>query len=121
MGHGRYGPIRSHPRTSKDEVNTKGKTGQIKYGGSMANMQMWNKEIPAFSLPRLIDCPLQPGNLKISERACLKRYRVAQNRNIENRYGADIFSYFFNQGLLKCQRCPVAKTMVSKSYPAMSG
>jgi hypothetical protein len=86
----------------------------------MANTQMWRKEIPAFSLPRLIDCPLQPGNLKISERACLKRYRVALNRNIENCYGADIFSYFFNLGLLKCQRCPVAKTMASKFYPLMS-
>jgi hypothetical protein len=88
---------------------------------SMANTQMWNKEFPVFSLLRLIACPLQPGNLKISERACLKRYRVALNRNIENCYGKDIFSYFLNQGLLKCQRCPVVNTMASKSYPAMSG
>jgi hypothetical protein len=87
----------------------------------MANMQMWNKEFPVFSLPRLIDCPFQPGNLKISESACLKRYQVAQNRNIENCYGKDVFSYFLNQGLLKCQRCPVVKTMASQSYPTVSG
>jgi hypothetical protein len=89
--------------------------------GSMANAQSWNKELPAFSLPRLIDCPLQPGNLKISERACLKRYRVAQIRNIGNGNGENAFSYFLNQGLLKCQRCPIVKTMASQSYPAMSG
>ena len=79
----------------------------------MADTQMWNQELPAFSFPRLIDCPLQPGNLKISERACLKRYQVALNRKMENNNGEDIFNYFLNQGLLKCQRCPIAKTMAS--------
>jgi hypothetical protein len=79
----------------------------------MANTQRWNQELPAFSFPRLIDCPLQPGNLKISERACLKRYQVALNRKMENNNGEDIFNYFLNQGLLKCQRCPIAKTMAS--------
>jgi hypothetical protein len=87
---------------------------------SMANTQRWNKEFPVFSLPRLIDCPLQPGNLKISESACLKRYQLALNSNVENGTGKDIFTYFLNQGLLKCQRCPVAKTMASETYPAVS-
>jgi len=87
----------------------------------MADKQMRRKELPAFSLPRLIDCPHQPGNLKISERACLKRHRVALNRNIGNGHGDNILSYFLNQGLLKCQRCPIVKTMASQSYPAMSG
>jgi hypothetical protein len=87
----------------------------------MADTQSWSKESPAFSFPRLIDCPLQPGNLKISERACLKRYQVALNRNIGNNHGENNFIYFLNQGLLKCQRCPVVKTMASYSYPEMSG
>ncbi len=77
----------------------------------MANTQMWNKEFPIFSLPRLIDCPLQPGNLKISKRACLKRYQMALNRNIGNCSGENSFSFFLNQGLLKCQQCPIVKTM----------
>lgn len=79
----------------------------------MADTQRWSEELPAFSSPRLIDCPHQPGNLKISERACLKRYRVALNRNIGNGYGENSFNYSLNQGLLKCQRCPIAKTMAS--------
>jgi len=83
----------------------------------MATVQMWTKELPPFSFPRMIDCPLQPGNLKITERACLKRYRIAQTRNIENYNGEDIFNYFLNQGLLKCQRCPIVKTMASNSDP----
>jgi hypothetical protein len=87
----------------------------------MADIQTWSKELPAFSFPRLIDCPLQPGNLKISETACLKRYRVAQIRNIGNGNGENMFSYFLNQGLLKCQRCPIVKTMASQFNPGMSG
>jgi hypothetical protein len=77
--------------------------------------QKWNREAPPLSIPRLIDCPLQPGNLKISEKACLKRYRFAQNRNMENSNGEDIFNYFLNQGLLKCQRCPIVKTLASSN------
>jgi hypothetical protein len=88
---------------------------------SMADAQIWSKELPAFSFPRLIVCPHQPGNLKISEKACLKRYQVALNRNIGNGNGENIFNFFLNQGLLKCQRCTIAKTMASNSYPAMSG
>jgi hypothetical protein len=87
----------------------------------MAKAQIWGNELPAFSLPRLIDCPLQPGNLKISEKACLKRYQVALNRNMGNGNGENIFNYFLNQGLLKCQQCPVVKTMASNFYPAISG
>jgi hypothetical protein len=81
----------------------------------MANAQKWNKEFSPLSFPRLIDCPLQPGNLKITEKACLKRYRFAQNRNMGNSNGEDIFNYFLNQGLLKCQRCPIVKTIVSSA------
>ena len=79
----------------------------------MANMPRLSKELPSFSLSRLIDCPLQPGNLKLSEGACLKRYRVALNRNIGNWNGENDFSYFFNQGLLKCLQCPIPKTQAS--------
>lgn len=79
----------------------------------MADTQMWSQESPAFSLPRLIDCPFQPGNLKISENACRKRYRVSLERNITNGQGEEILSFFFNQGLLKCQRCPIVKTMAA--------
>lgn len=79
----------------------------------MANTQMWNKESPAFSLPRLIDCPFQPGNLKISERACRKRYRLSLLKDITNGQGEEILSFFFNQGLLKCQRCPIVKRMAA--------
>jgi hypothetical protein len=86
----------------------------------MANAQRWSGGVSTFSLPQLIDCPLQPGNLKISERACLRRYQVALSRNNRNYAGENTFSYFFNQGLLKCQQCPIAKTMDSLSNPAIS-
>ena len=54
---------------------------------------------------KLIDCPFQPGNLKITEKACTKR-RFAAGRNTEgfNRR-EDIFGYFVSQGLLRCKQC----------------
>jgi hypothetical protein len=30
-----------------------------------------------------------------------------------NGNGEDIFNYFLNQGLLKCQQCPIVKTIAS--------
>lgn len=79
----------------------------------LAYTQIHNEELTAFSFPPLVDCPFQPGNLKISENACLRRYRVAVNRNIGNGSGENTFSYFLNQGLLKCQRCPIVKSIAS--------
>ncbi|MBA4393269.1 MAG: hypothetical protein C0407_06925 [Desulfobacca sp.] len=58
---------------------------------------------------KIIDCPFQPGNLKISETACLKRYKAAQRANPETFKTEDIFKYFVSQGLLKCQKCPIIK------------
>ena len=52
----------------------------------MPKAQMWNKELPGFDFPQWIDGPLQPGNLKISERASRKRYQFAQIRNIGNNH-----------------------------------
>jgi hypothetical protein len=99
MGFRGHESIKSHPHTGQSQLKIK--DGIMK--NSMANIQRWKKEFPVLSLPRLIDCPLQLGNLKISQSACLKRYRVALNRNFENGTGKDVFTYFLNQGLLKCQ------------------
>jgi hypothetical protein len=57
---------------------------------------------------KIIDCPFQPGNLKISEKACLNRHRMAQRKGIENCRAEDVFHYSVSQGLLKCRECPIA-------------
>jgi hypothetical protein len=42
----------------------------------MPNAQRWDKELPTFDFPRLIDCPLQPGNLKISVKLLQKNLEI---------------------------------------------
>ncbi len=55
---------------------------------------------------QIIDCPFQPGNLKISEKACHKRHQAAQKKNLETE---NIFNFYVHQGLLRCEHCPIVK------------
>lgn len=55
----------------------------------------------------LIDCPFQPKNLRISEKACTKR-RLAAGRDTDGLFKReDLFGYFVSQGLLRCRQCPM--------------
>ena len=59
---------------------------------------------------KMISCPFQPGNLKISKKACLKRYKAAQRRKMEIFRVEDLFNFFISQGLSRCQKCPIMET-----------
>jgi hypothetical protein len=58
-----------------------------------------------------IDCPYQPGNLKISKNACLKRYQASEKAKPEMINHADLFTYTVGQGLLRCKICPIVKAL----------
>ncbi len=60
---------------------------------------------------KIIDCPYQPGNLKISKNACQKRYETSRKTSFEIISRADLFTYTVGQGLLRCQHCPIVKGM----------
>jgi hypothetical protein len=64
---------------------------------------------------KIIDCPFQLGNLKISENACLKRHEVAKSKNFVTSELEDTFKYFVAQGLLRCERCPIVKDLLPQS------
>ena len=76
----------------------------------MASLEKLIKEYYSTNRDKMIDCPLQPGNLKITKRACLKRIKSAQKKKFENPRPEDLFNYFVYQGLLRCQQCPIIKT-----------
>ncbi len=59
----------------------------------------------------IIECPQQPGNLKISKQACQKRFQAAMRIRFDNNAQDDLFIYCVKQGLLKCKDC----TMIGKS------
>jgi hypothetical protein len=66
------------------------------------------------NMPEIIDCPYQPGNLKISKKACLKRYKASSKTNFENSNRIDLFHYTVEQGLLRCRSCPIVQKIPDK-------
>jgi hypothetical protein len=58
---------------------------------------------------RLITCPYQPGNLKISEKACLKRHHAAIKKRSQPFKSEDLFNFFVSQSLVRCETCPIIK------------
>jgi len=63
----------------------------------------------SLNLIELINCPYQPGNLKISKSCCLKRYEVSQKIDSEVFNQANLFYYTIWQGFLKCRTCSIIK------------
>lgn len=73
----------------------------------MAYSDLLTREYYATPLNQMIDCPFQPGNLKISTKACLKRHKAALMKRLEPFNAEDQFNYFVSQGLLRCEKCPI--------------
>lgn len=63
----------------------------------------------------LIDCPHQPGNLKLTRDACAKRYLTANEPRWAN-IGAEPFHIFvFKMNLVPCRRCEVGADLARQS------
>jgi hypothetical protein len=60
---------------------------------------------------RMIECPLQPGQLKISRDACTKRYWIAQEDDLEGatKRKDSIFALALAKSLSLCRDCPIGK------------
>ena len=67
------------------------------------------------NMTEIIDCPHQPGNLKISKNACLRRYEASAKTTNETVSQADLFNYTVGQGLLICKTCSIVKKIPRKS------
>jgi hypothetical protein len=55
----------------------------------------------------LIECPHQPGNLKISKRACLKRLKASEKTSLETLSHSNLFFYTVGYNLLPCKHCSI--------------
>ncbi len=71
----------------------------------MANAETLIKEYYSRHGEKIKDCPFQPGNLKISEKACLQRRKAAHHKKFDAVNLEDSFNYFVSQGLLRCEKC----------------
>ncbi len=79
----------------------------------MAQMERLVQEYYSRHGGKIIDCPFQPGNLKISEKACFKRHVAARRKEFEAFKVEDLFNYFVAQGLSRCQQCPIINNLTS--------
>jgi hypothetical protein len=60
----------------------------------------------------IIDCPHQPGNLKITRNACLKRYQASAKTCPESINQANLFLYTVGSGLLRCRTCSIVEKLM---------
>jgi hypothetical protein len=60
----------------------------------------------------IIDCPYQPGNLKITKNACLKRYQASAKTYPESINQANLFLYTVGSGLLRCKTCSIVEKLM---------
>jgi hypothetical protein len=73
----------------------------------MLHREVLIQEYYAQKTNKTIICPSQPGNLKISERACQKRHDAALRKKMQPFKSEDIFNYFVSQSLIRCETCPI--------------
>ena len=59
----------------------------------------------------MIDCPYQPGGLKISKASCKRRFLASLYVQDLNR---DPLLYMVKRGLLLCAECPIGKKLGGK-------
>jgi hypothetical protein len=74
-------------------------------GYAINNAEYWLSA----NLEELIHCPNQPGNLRITKNACLKRFRASEKTNPATISQSNLFLYTVGQGLLRCKTCTVVK------------
>ena len=84
------------------------------------NLEKIISEYYSREVDTIIDCPSQPGKLKISLKACLKRFQKARSEDSELSFRDDTFSYFISQGLLHCRKCTIIRDRMALSELASS-
>ena len=57
---------------------------------------------------KIILCPFQPGNLRITQWGCRKRKMRAKREDFTAIMQGDYFDYVYKNGLLRCRDCQIA-------------
>jgi hypothetical protein len=64
---------------------------------------------------KIILCPFQPGNLRITRWGCRKRKMRANREDFTAIMQSDYFDYVYKNGLLRCRDCPITGTSPYRS------
>jgi hypothetical protein len=57
---------------------------------------------------KMITCPYQPGNLRITLWGCKRRQWQARRLDLSDISKGDYFDYVYKKGLLRCRDCLIA-------------
>ncbi len=69
---------------------------------------------------RIISCPYQPGNLRITLSGCRRRRLQARREDFTDMMKGDYFDYVYKNGLLRCRDCRIAGNGTRRSARAKS-
>ena len=64
---------------------------------------------------RIIRCPYQPGNLRITLWGCRRRRSQARREDFTDMMKGDYFDYVYKNGLLRCRDCLLAGNVTQRS------
>jgi hypothetical protein len=64
---------------------------------------------------KIILCPFQPGNLRITPWGCRMRKMKAKKEDFTAIMQGDYFDYVYKNGLLRCRDCQIAETSPHRS------
>lgn len=67
---------------------------------------------------QMIDCPNQPGNLRLSAASCAKRFACANNKRYNNMAGDSPQLLAFKMNLTTCRNCKIGASLVSPEQAA---
>jgi hypothetical protein len=74
-------------------------------------VEMWLNE----NQHQMVTCPYQPGELRISKEACLKRHETAKRQGSNPKPGKvrmkTIFEEVVNTSLSRCLSCPIGEEL----------
>ncbi|NPV04114.1 MAG: hypothetical protein HPY67_05205 [Syntrophaceae bacterium] len=56
---------------------------------------------------RMIKCPYQPGDLRITLWGCRQRKLQARREDFSDLMKGDYFDYVYKSNLLRCRDCPI--------------
>jgi len=59
---------------------------------------------------RMIRCPYQPGDLRITLWGCKRRQLQARREDFTDLMKGDYFDYVYKSNLLRCRDCPIPAT-----------
>ena len=86
--------------------------------GTEQAMEIWLSE----NRHQMVTCPYQPGELRITKQACVRRHETAKRQGSDQKVGKaklkTIFEEVVNTSLSRCRLCPIGESLSDGESPS---